>query len=404
VALSGFWALLAFALVEAGMRRRGLRLELGGLVWLGVAVLNVLAYDANDLSSGRWPISFLLVAGAALLAGHEYQRLGRWPGLRPVPAVAHLVGLGLAVAAILRLADGSWHGLDLEGAWLLALAAVSGAFGAWSLRGQRDLATIQWGTGLALAGLAAALLLEDLWLVLAWTAAAIALAWLAGAVRELRFQAFSAAFLAVALGYTLVSEVPPRDFFVAAVHPGDGVPSLALVVVAALAFAFFARHETRAPEPLGAGEPLTFARLSGLVSAQQTRYRLGTLTTAGVLALYGLSLAILELAEAVSAASVETDFQRGHTAVSAFWGVVGVALLYVGLRRRLLALRLAGFALFGVGLVKLFVYDLAYLSSLARALSFLAVGALLLLGGFFYQRLSAEAEEPDRSADGAAAA
>jgi len=55
-------------------------------------------------------------------------------------------------------------------------------------------------------------------------------------------------------------------------------------------------------------------------------------------------------------------------------------------------LRLGGFALFGVSLAKLFVYDLAFLHSIARALSFLAVGAVLLLAGFFYQRLSAQLE------------
>jgi uncharacterized membrane protein len=43
-----------------------------------------------------------------------------------------------------------------------------------------------------------------------------------------------------------------------------------------------------------------------------------------------------------------------------------------------------------MSLVKLFLYDLAFLSSVARALSFLAVGAVILVGGFFYQRLAAE--------------
>jgi uncharacterized membrane protein len=79
--------------------------------------------------------------------------------------------------------------------------------------------------------------------------------------------------------------------------------------------------------------------------------------------------------------------------VSALWGVLGLALLYVGLTRRLPGVRLGGFALFGVSLAKLFLYDLAFLSSVTRALSFLAVGAVLLLGGFFYQRLAAGAEE-----------
>jgi uncharacterized membrane protein len=35
-------------------------------------------------------------------------------------------------------------------------------------------------------------------------------------------------------------------------------------------------------------------------------------------------------------------------------------------------------------------YDLAFLSSITRAFSFLAVGAVLLFGGFLVQRLGAE--------------
>jgi uncharacterized membrane protein len=112
-----------------------------------------------------------------------------------------------------------------------------------------------------------------------------------------------------------------------------------------------------------------------------------------VLSVYAVSLAILGAFEWIGTASVETDFQRGHSAVSAFWGITGLAALYVGLRRGLRVLRLAGFALFAVALAKIFLYDLANLSSITRALSFLAVGAVLLLAGFFYQRLTAEIRE-----------
>jgi uncharacterized membrane protein len=87
-------------------------------------------------------------------------------------------------------------------------------------------------------------------------------------------------------------------------------------------------------------------------------------------------------------ADVDTEFQRGHTTVSAVWGTVGLVLLYLGLRRGWRALRGAGFALFAISLAKIFLYDLSQLSSIARAASFLAVGALLLIAGFFYQRLS----------------
>ena len=67
--------------------------------------------------------------------------------------------------------------------------------------------------------------------------------------------------------------------------------------------------------------------------------------------------------------------------------------LYVGLKRRRALLRGGGFVLFAVSLGKIFLLDLPSLSSAQRALSFLAVGAVLLLGGFFYQRLSAQYDE-----------
>jgi uncharacterized membrane protein len=106
-----------------------------------------------------------------------------------------------------------------------------------------------------------------------------------------------------------------------------------------------------------------------------------------VLAVYAGSLGLLGLSQELGG-SVTTAFQRGHTAVSAFWGTIGLAALYLGLTRRSTTLRLAGFALFGVSLAKIFAYDLRMLSSVTRALSFLAVGAVLLLAGFFYQRLA----------------
>jgi uncharacterized membrane protein len=363
VAVTGVWAVLAFALVEAGMRLRlgrRLRLHLGGLALLALTVVKTGAYDAATLGPVRWPVAFVVVAGACLLVGFEYQRLGRAPTLRPESALAQLASLALALAAILQLADGTWYRIDVLGGSLLLLAAVHAGFSAPVFRSQRDLSTLLWGTALAVAAAAAPQLVDGLFLTLAWAAGAAVLAWLASALGELRFRVASAVLLALALGHAVGSEAPPHDFLVESVHPALGAPSVAFVVVAALVFAFL---------------------------ASPPAYRDWVFLGTGVLALYGASLTILEVAEAVSQASVRTDFQRGHTAVSAFWSLVGVVLLYLGLARRS-ALRLAGFALFGVSLAKLFLYDLAFLSSLARALSFLAVGALLMLGGFFYQRRS----------------
>ena len=117
-----------------------------------------------------------------------------------------------------------------------------------------------------------------------------------------------------------------------------------------------------------------------------------------MLTVYGLSIFVLALFQAAFGGSVDANFHRGHTAVSAFWGLVGLALLYVGLTR-FRALRVAGFVVFAVSLAKIFLFDLTSLTSITRALSFLAVGAVLLLGGLL---LPAPRDRPARPAEAGA--
>jgi uncharacterized membrane protein len=213
---------------------------------------------------------------------------------------------------------------------------------------------------------AAGNLLDGSWLVLALSLAALAATLLARFEERLDVAALS--LLALGLGSALTDTSTPADLFDAQRHPGAGVPALLGLLGAA-----------------------------GVYAALRARLRAAVIWTASVVALLAASLAILELAETLGG-PVDTGFQRGHTAVSALWGLVGLALLYAGLVRRSRRFQLAGFGLFGLALVKLFVYDLSYLSSVARALSFLAVGAVLIAGGFFYQRLAAAPDGREPSA------
>ena len=400
VAVTGLWSLVALALVEVGGRLPRLWLSVAGLGLIAFTALKTVGYDHDELASGRWAVAFLLVAAGALLSGFEYQRLGRNRQLRGEAAGAVLASAPLGVFGLVELAGGAWNGIDALGGALVLLALPYAALAAAAFRtdGLRDLATLLWAISLAVGGAALFFLLEGVWLVLAFAVASAALSALALLVREPRFQAASALYLLTALAYTLALEAPPRDFVVAAAHPGAGAPSLVLVLLATIAFAFCARHEAP-PEraPFSWSEPITLAGLLGAVRSWQASYGLVACVAAGALGLYALSLAILELAELVSTAGVDIDFQRGHTAVSAAWGTIGLCLLTLGLVRRSRPVRLAGFALYGISLAKLFLYDLTYSSPLGRPLSFLAVGILLLASGFFYQRLSERMEERDRS-------
>jgi uncharacterized membrane protein len=177
------------------------------------------------------------------------------------------------------------------------------------------------------------------------------------ASHERRLLYGAVTFLALAGAHTVTHEAQPRDLFISQAHPGNGAPAVLLTLAALCVLAW--REGRRVP---------------------------ALVWISGGVALYAITLVILEVSEDLGG-GVDTAFQRGHTAVSTVWGVVGLSLLYAGLRRSGRMLRIGGLALLGLSLTKLFVYDLAFLSSVARAFSFIAVGALFLVGGFFYQRM-----------------
>jgi uncharacterized membrane protein len=253
-------------------------------------------------------------------------------------------------------------GLVLVGAGALYLALSAAAFA----RSRRDASTLLWTIGLASIAVGEAMLLEGFWLVLAFTATAAFLATISVHARERRLQAAALVYLAGGAAIALIGEAPPSHFVTTTAHPGAGVASVVLVAAATAVLAW----------SLGWRE----------------RYRLQAIWIAVALAVYAASLAILEAVQQISPAGVHTDFQRGHTIVSAFWGLLALILLYLGLTQRRPLLRVGGFLLFGISLGKIFLFDLPSLSSAQRALSFLAVGGVLLLGGFFYQRLTAQYE------------
>ena len=226
----------------------------------------------------------------------------------------------------------------------------------------RDLATVAWAAGVVSLLSTERVLLDD------WRATAVAFA-LTGAALGLVAQPLSESRLwsagCVIAGATTVIVIglltPPSHLLAASAGPADGLWVLLGCLVALVVVG---------------------------ITCRDRDLRLGIEVIAGGIALYALSLGILEVAERVSSASVETDFERGHTAVSGLWALVGLGLLVAGLLRGSAAIRYGGLALFGLSLAKIFLYDLSSLSSVARAFSFIFVGGLLLAGGFFLQRLS----------------
>jgi uncharacterized membrane protein len=107
-----------------------------------------------------------------------------------------------------------------------------------------------------------------------------------------------------------------------------------------------------------------------------------------VAAIYLPSLAIVT---AFDGDEVEPG-QTPQVLLSAFWAIAGLTGIVVGLLRGIRPLRLGALALLLVATAKVFAYDLSELESIYRALSFIALGLLLLGGAFAYQRLRKELE------------
>jgi len=80
-------------------------------------------------------------------------------------------------------------------------------------------------------------------------------------------------------------------------------------------------------------------------------------------------------------------------AMSVAWGVYAIVLLLVGLFRGVRALRIVSLAFLLLTVAKVFLYDLSQLTGLHRVLSFLGLGAALIVVSLLYQRFVLSSKE-----------
>jgi hypothetical protein len=73
-------------------------------------------------------------------------------------------------------------------------------------------------------------------------------------------------------------------------------------------------------------------------------------------------------------------------ALSIVWMLYSIVLMIIGIWRRTLSLRVVAIVLFYITIAKLFISDLAFLDTLYRALSFIAVAPILFATSYLYQR------------------
>ncbi|HLK05364.1 MAG TPA: DUF2339 domain-containing protein [Candidatus Acidoferrum sp.] len=89
------------------------------------------------------------------------------------------------------------------------------------------------------------------------------------------------------------------------------------------------------------------------------------------------------------ATGMEADLAR-HLSLSVLWTIYATALILVGVQQKSALLRWQALTLFGLVVVKVFLYDLASLDRAYRILSFFVLGSVLMVVSFLYTRRAAK--------------
>lgn len=72
--------------------------------------------------------------------------------------------------------------------------------------------------------------------------------------------------------------------------------------------------------------------------------------------------------------------------LSSSWLLVSMILIIIGLWRRTQRIRIIAIVIFGVAILKIFLYDLSFLDTLYRIFSFIGLGIILLIASYLYQK------------------
>ena len=177
-------------------------------------------------------------------------------------------------------------------------------------------------------------------------------------------------------------EVAPPDLLV--VHPTRVDPSVAIEQVAAVAFV--AIYLTVLGVVLGRARWARWARFA-----------------AGLALVYLLSIAVVlaigtQVGDSVPFAERQT---QGQVALSVLWTVLGAIAFIQGLRANAAQLRQVGLGLLAVASAKVFIFDLSSLDVAYRVVSLMALGLLLLVSAWLWQRFQPRptgATDPEASA------
>jgi uncharacterized membrane protein len=117
------------------------------------------------------------------------------------------------------------------------------------------------------------------------------------------------------------------------------------------------------------------------------------------LALFHIFILILLSSEVVhwlELAGITDSFKLG---LSILWGAYALMLIVLGLKKDEKYLRVMAIVLFSVTLIKLFLYDMADMSTISKTIVMIILGALLLVASFLYNKVKKKTDDETKDKD-----
>ncbi|MFL5832484.1 MAG: DUF2339 domain-containing protein [Solirubrobacterales bacterium] len=261
-------------------------------------------------------------------------------------------------------------------AWIFGFAGAHLLLGEIARRSgiHREIGSLLTGGGIGLASFGVANAFDGPSVVAAWSALAAVFAFVATRADATpsptlsnaeRLSVLSLVFLGLGIAHVLFVEAPPVAIAQGVDDLGSSLVAIACCGAASVACWWFGREI----------EPRT-ATVVGFIGSASFVY-LG-------------SVAIID---AIGVSDAGNAGEVGQAWMSAFWAATGLGAIVCGMVRRAPNVRLGGLALLAVTIVKVWTYDLSELEDIARAISFIGLGLLLLAGAFAYQRFKPSKEE-----------
>lgn len=363
-----------YAVLGALVMRRGREQYYLALMALGIAAVMLAIVAPVQLGGpwfgAAWAVQGVVLVGLSFRLGRVHTRLAGLLALALGALTLLLYGVPMALTEDLTPFANA-YALSFA---LAALAFYAGAYLLW--RGREALHEKEWAefpvvltTGNVLLTALFATQLGGPWLPIAWSVQALVMLWLSRAwgLREMRWSGVALIAITAARLVGWETTIEPDGF-----TPVLNGRMLAFASGIAALYAAVAMLRGRLDEVSGSERVLLIPAL---------------LTGASALTLWILTAEAFALVDSrIIDVSGDAEFYAKSLSLSLVLAVYASAALAVGVLRRLRMVRLASLAMLAVPVVKLFLFDSFALEQGYRVAAFLCLGALLVAGGFLYQR------------------